>query len=128
VGMHSFSFKLAPSPQLYIAAPGLGKGECSIRRIFWGVHYDTVYDIYFIFTLFRWFNSVYYASFSLELIVDPDIKQVFLFVAKENSMKLIIRCVIPLQVRARAGVNLDVAYAQRMSFSISTTQPIAIST
>jgi len=92
--MNSFSFKLAPSPQSYIAAPGLGRGECSIRRIFWGVRYDTVYDIYFIFTLFRWFNSVYYASFSLELIVDPDIKQVFHFVAKENSMKLIIRCVI----------------------------------
>jgi len=45
-------------------------------------------------------------------------------------MKLIIRCIIPLQVLARVGVrvgvDLDAAYAQRMGFSISTTGSIHV--
>ena len=82
------------------------------------MRYDTVYDIYFFFTPFGWFSSVYYAM-RLGLIVDPDIKRVLRFIAKKNPMKLIIRCVIPLQVRSHVGGNLDPTYAQRMSFSIS---------
>jgi len=44
-------------------------------------------------------------------MVDPDVKSFVCLVARRNSMKLMIGCVIPIQVRVRAGVNLDTTYA-----------------
>jgi len=50
-------------------------------------------------------------------MVDHDAKPFVCLVARD-SMKLMIGCVIPLQVRVpvRVGVNLDAAYARRMKF------------
>jgi len=50
-------------------------------------------------------------------MVDPDVKPFICLVARRNSiMKLMIGCVVPLQVRVRVGVKLDAAYARRMKF------------
>ena len=49
-------------------------------------------------------------------MVDHDVKPFVCLVARRDSMKLMIGCVIPLQVRVRVGVNLDAAYARRMKF------------
>jgi len=49
-------------------------------------------------------------------MVDRNVKPFVCLVARRNSMKMIIGCVIPLQMRVRVRVNLDAAHARRMKF------------
>jgi len=50
------------------------------------------------------------------LIVNPDVEPLVGLVARRNAMKLMIGCVIPLQVRVRVGIKLDAAYTRGMKF------------
>jgi len=48
------------------------------------------------------------------LMVDSDVKSFVCFVARRNSMRLMIGCFIPFQVHVHVGANLDAAHARRM--------------
>jgi len=56
-------------------------------------------------------------------MVDPDVKSFICFAARRNSMKLMIACVIPIQVRVRAKSR---GYIKHCS-SLITHHPAAYS-
>ena len=57
-------------------------------------------------------------------MVDPNVKSFVCLVARWHSMKLMIGCLMPLQVRVPVSVNLDTAHARRMKLFISTISSI----
>jgi len=49
-------------------------------------------------------------------MANPNVKSFVCLDARRNSMKLMIGCVVPLEVRGCVVVNLETEYARRMGF------------
>jgi len=91
--------------------------KTSLKNMVW-------YCISYLHLFFQPFACLLTWNTGPRLMVDSDVKSFICFVARRNSMRLMIGCFIPFQVHVHVGVNLDAAHAQRMKVWISTISSI----